>query len=117
MLVPGALKRLMELNIIQLAPIAYMRGRTLEDAFIVLDEAQNTSSGQMKMVLTRLGERSTMVITGDDTQVDLPHGSKSGLVVARERLAWVDPDIAICVFGPEDVVRHRLVKVIVKAFG
>ena len=124
MLLPGSLRRLMELGVIQLAPIAYMRGRTLDDAFIVLDEAQNTSAGQIKMVLTRLGPGATIVVTGDDTQVDLPHGVKSGLVVAREKLSLpgspggtVDPDIAICVFGPEDVVRHRLVKVVVSAFG
>lgn len=100
---------------IEVAPLAYMRGRTLDDSFIILDEAQNTTPEQMKMFLTRLGFNSKMVVTGDITQVDLPDGKKSGLVDAVKKLKNVD-DIAICNFNEKDVVRHRLVQAIIKAY-
>lgn len=100
---------------IEVAPLAYMRGRTLDDSFIILDEAQNTSSEQMKMFLTRLGFNSKMVITGDITQIDLPHGVKSGLKDCMKVLRNID-DIAQCTFNEKDVVRHRLVQDIVKAY-
>jgi phosphate starvation-inducible PhoH-like protein len=93
-----------------------MRGRTLNDAFIILDEAQNTSPEQMKMFLTRLGFGSKMVVTGDVTQVDLPDGTRSGLRVVRDILADV-ADIHFSVLTPQDVVRHRLVGAIVDAYG
>ena len=100
---------------IEIAPLAYMRGRTLDDSFIILDEAQNTSKEQMKMFLTRLGFNSKMVITGDITQIDLPHGVKSGLKDCLRILKGV-PDIAQCRFNEKDVVRHRLVQDIIKAY-
>jgi phosphate starvation-inducible PhoH-like protein len=104
-----------ERGVIEIAPLAYMRGRTLDDSFIILDEAQNTTPEQMKMFLTRLGFNSKMVITGDITQIDLPDKSRSGLV---EAIAVVDgiPDTAVCHFSHKDVVRHRLVQEIVKAY-
>jgi phosphate starvation-inducible PhoH-like protein len=98
------------------APLAYMRGRTLNDAFIILDEAQNTTPEQMKMFLTRLGFNSTMVVTGDVTQVDLPSGSRSGLDVVQEILGGVD-DVTFCRLYSQDVVRHRLVGRIVDAYN
>ena len=107
--------RLVERNAVEVAPLAYMRGRTLNDAFIILDEAQNTTSEQMKMFLTRMGMNSKMVITGDITQIDLPTGKKSGLVEAVEVLRGVD-DIAIVNLTHKDVVRHELVQAIVKAY-
>ena len=107
--------RLVERNAVEVAPLAYMRGRTLNDAFIILDEAQNTTSEQMKMFLTRMGMNSKMVITGDITQIDLPAGKKSGLVEAVEVLRGVD-DIAIVNLTHKDVVRHELVQAIVKAY-
>ncbi|MDR2981812.1 MAG: PhoH family protein [Puniceicoccales bacterium] len=107
--------KLMEKNIIEIAPLAYMRGRTLADAFIVLDEAQNTTSEQMMMFLTRLGENSRMVITGDITQVDLPRSKRSGLREAMDVLHKV-PGVEIFQFGAEDVVRHPLVARIIKAY-
>lgn len=100
---------------IEVAPLAYMRGRTLDDSFIILDEAQNTTPEQMKMFLTRLGFNSKMVVTGDITQIDLPDGRRSGLVDAVKKLKNVD-DIAICNFNEKDVVRHRLVQAIIKAY-
>ena len=100
---------------IEVAPLAYMRGRTLDDSFIILDEAQNTSPEQMKMFLTRLGFNSKMVITGDITQIDLPDGRKSGLKDALRILKNV-PDIAQVRFSEKDVVRHRLVQEIIKAY-
>jgi phosphate starvation-inducible protein PhoH and related proteins len=100
---------------IEIAPLAFMRGRTLSNAFVILDEGQNTSPVQMKMFLTRLGEFSRMVITGDLTQIDLPHGTRSGLTDATERLEGV-PGIAFQRFGVEDVVRHALVTRIVEAY-
>lgn len=100
---------------IEVAPLAYMRGRTLDDSFIILDEAQNTTKEQMKMFLTRLGFNSKMVITGDITQIDLPRGAKSGLKDCIKILKGID-DIAQCRFNEKDVVRHRLVQDIIKAY-
>ncbi len=116
MIDPESIPRLMTSGTIEVAPLAYMRGRTLNDAFIILDEAQNTSAEQMKMFLTRLGFGSTMVITGDVTQVDLPSGTTSGLRVVREILNEVD-DVEFCELNSGDVVRHRLVGQIVDAYG
>ncbi len=107
--------RHMEKNIIEVAPLAYMRGRTLDDAFIILDEAQNTTSEQIKMCLTRLGAGSKMVITGDITQIDLPEKRKSGLIEAMKVLKHVD-DIATIRFSEKDVVRHKIVQDIIKAY-
>ncbi len=100
---------------IEVAPLAYMRGRTLDDSFIILDEAQNTTSEQMKMFLTRLGFNSKAVVTGDITQIDLPDGKRSGLKEILKILNGID-DIAISKFGERDVVRHRLVQKIIKAY-
>ncbi len=100
---------------IEVAPLAYMRGRTLDDSFIILDEAQNTTREQMKMFLTRLGFNSKMVITGDITQIDLPNGARSGLKDAIRILKDID-DIDTVMFSPKDVVRHRLVQDIIKAY-
>jgi phosphate starvation-inducible PhoH-like protein len=111
-----SIPRLMQTGIIEVAPLAYMRGRTLNDAFIILDEAQNTSPEQMKMFLTRLGFGSRMVITGDVTQMDLPSGAKSGLKVIREILDGID-DIAFIDLSSQDVVRNILVGEIVEAYG
>ena len=107
--------RMMQSGIIEVAPLAYMRGRTLNDAFIILDEAQNTTPEQMKMFLTRLGFGSKMVITGDITQIDLPNGQYSGLRIVRDILKDID-DIAFLELTAEDVVRHRLIGDIVKAY-
>ncbi len=100
---------------IEIAPLAYMRGRTLDDSFIILDEAQNTTKEQMKMFLTRLGFNSKMVITGDITQIDLPSGARSGLKDCLRILRGIN-DIAQCRFNEKDVVRHRLVQDIIKAY-
>lgn len=108
-------QRLLERGAVEVAPLAYMRGRTLNDAFIILDEAQNTTSEQMKMFLTRMGMGSRMVITGDVTQIDLPGGKKSGLTEAIEVLRNV-PDIGIVNLSHKDVVRHELVQNIVRAY-
>lgn len=116
MLDPDSIPRLMGAGTIEVAPLAYMRGRTLNDAFIILDEAQNTTPEQMKMFLTRLGFNSTMVVTGDVTQVDLPNGQRSGLRVVEQVLSGID-DITFCRLSPRDVVRHRLVSDIVEAYG
>lgn len=105
----------MERGTIEVAPLAYMRGRTLDDAFIILDEAQNTTSEQIKMFLTRLGNHSKMVITGDITQIDLPSSKKSGLIEAMKILKNVD-DLSIQRFSDKDVVRHKLVQDIIKAY-
>ena len=110
-----AYQRLVERGAVEVAPLAYMRGRTLNDAFIILDEAQNTTSEQMKMFLTRMGMGSKMVITGDVTQIDLPTGKRSGLVEALEVLRGVD-DIGIARLTHRDVVRHELVQAIVQAY-
>ena len=106
---------LMEQGSIEIAPLAYMRGRTLNDAFVILDEAQNTTKAQMKMFLTRLGFGSKMVVTGDATQIDLPHEKDSGLLHALSVLRGVK-DIGVCELGSEDVIRHRLVERIVTAY-
>lgn len=108
-------QRYMEKGIIEVAPLAYMRGRTLDEAFIILDEAQNTTSEQIKMFLTRLGNESKMVITGDITQIDLPDSRRSGLVEAMKVLKGID-DICIHKFTEKDVVRHKLVQDIIKAY-
>ncbi|ATO50724.1 MULTISPECIES: PhoH family protein [Brevibacillus] len=108
--------KMMERGIIEVAPLAYMRGRTLEDSFIILDEAQNTTPEQMKMFLTRLGFGSKMVITGDVTQIDLPKGKKSGLREA-ERILSIISDIAFIEFQDTDVVRHSLVQKIITAYS
>ena len=113
---PDSIPRLMESGTVEVAPLAYMRGRTLNDAFIILDEAQNTSMEQMKMFLTRLGFGATMVITGDVTQVDLPGGTTSGLRVIQDVLGGVD-DVAFCRLSSDDVVRHRLVGDIIDAYA
>ena len=108
--------QLLEKGTIEVAPLAYMRGRTLADAFVILDEAQNTTCAQMRMALTRLGENSRMVVTGDTTQIDLPPGQLSGLVEAAQVLQGVE-GVAICRFGDADVVRHPLVQRLVQAYA
>ena len=108
-------QRYQERGNIEVAPLAYMRGRTLDDSFIILDEAQNTTPEQMKMFLTRLGFNSKMVITGDVTQIDLPDSKRSGLVEATKILKNID-DISVVKFSEKDVVRHRIVQDIVKAY-
>ena len=108
-------QKLFEKQVIEVAPLAYMRGRTLDDAFIILDEAQNTSREQMKMFLTRMGFGSKMVITGDITQIDLPRGKRSGLIEAVEVLEGVE-DISVQRLTHHDVVRHELVQAIVRAY-
>jgi phosphate starvation-inducible PhoH-like protein len=105
----------LEKGVIEVAPLAFMRGRTLNDSFVILDEAQNTTPEQMKMFLTRLGFGSKMVVTGDDTQVDLPRDQRSGLIVVGEILDGVD-GVEFVRFGGEDVVRHKLVQRIVAAY-
>ena len=115
MIDPDSIPRLMQSGVIEVAPLAFMRGRTLNDSFIILDEAQNTTPEQMKMFLTRLGFGSKMVITGDVTQVDLPNGAKSGLRIIRDILGEVD-DISFIELTAEDVVRHRLIGDFVKAY-
>ena len=115
MIDPDSIPRLITSGTIEIAPLAYMRGRTLNDSFIILDEAQNTSAEQMKMFLTRLGFGSTMVVTGDITQVDLPGGTTSGLRVVTEILEGLD-DVGFCRLTSHDVVRHKLVGRIVDAY-
>lgn len=115
MLGAEAFARYQERGYIEVAPLAYMRGRTLDDSFIILDEAQNTTREQMKMFLTRLGFNSKMVVTGDVTQIDLPDGKRSGLTDAMRILRNV-PDISINTFTEKDVVRHKLVQDIIKAY-
>ena len=107
--------RMIERGTIEIAPLAYMRGRTLDDAFVILDEAQNTTEAQMKMFLTRLGFGSKMVITGDETQIDLPRGAKSGLICAEKTLRHVK-DIEFRILEQGDVVRHPLVAKIIQAY-
>jgi phosphate starvation-inducible PhoH-like protein len=107
--------RLLEKRVIEVAPLAFMRGRTLSDAFIILDEAQNTTSEQMKMFLTRIGFDSRAVITGDVTQIDLPPGKRSGLIEAERVLSQIE-GIDFIYFSEKDVVRHRLVQMIIKAY-
>lgn len=108
--------RLMDRGVIEIAPLAYMRGRTLEEAFVILDEAQNTTNAQMKMFLTRLGNRSKMIINGDKTQIDLPRGVESGLVHAEKILRDIKK-IAFIEFSTQDVVRHPVVADIIKAYA
>ncbi len=115
MLDPDKVDRLLEKNVIEIAPIAFMRGRTLNDAFVILDEAQNTTSEQMKMFLTRLGFNSKAVITGDVTQIDLPNANRSGLVEAMDILRNVE-GIHFSLFDEGDVVRHHLVQRIIRAY-
>lgn len=109
------LNEMMEQNIIQIAPLAFMRGRTLNDAVVILDEAQNTTPAQIKMFLTRMGMNTKMVITGDMTQIDLPHSQKSGLIEALKILEDID-DIAVIHLNEKDIVRHKLVTKIVEAY-
>jgi len=116
MIEPESIPKLMQSGVIEVAPLAYMRGRTLNDAFIILDEAQNTTPEQMKMFLTRLGFGSKIVVTGDVTQVDLPHGNQSGLRVVTEILDGVE-DVAFMSLTSADVVRHKLVGDIVDAYS
>ena len=116
MMDPEAIPKLMSAGVIEVAPLAYMRGRTLNDAFIILDEAQNTTAEQMKMFLTRLGFGSKIVVTGDITQVDLPGGARSGLRAAMDILDGID-DIHFAQLTSADVVRHRLVSEIVDAYA
>ena len=108
-------QRMQERGVIEVAPLAYMRGRTLSDAFIILDEAQNTTTEQMKMFLTRMGFRSRIVVTGDPSQIDLPRGKRSGLIEAVEVLEGVE-DISVQRLTHHDVVRHELVQAIVRAY-
>jgi phosphate starvation-inducible PhoH-like protein len=116
MLDPDRVNSYFDKGVIEVAPLAFMRGRSLNDSFVILDEAQNTSPEQMKMFLTRLGFGSRMVVTGDVTQIDLPRGERSGLIVIGEVLEGIE-DIAFVRFGGEDVVRHKLVQRIVAAYG
>lgn len=115
MIPPARLTKLMEEGAVQIAPLAYMRGRTLDNAFVILDEAQNTTLAQIKMFLTRMGANARFIVTGDVTQIDLPHRSDSGLVRAMELLRPVK-GIGIVEFDKRDIVRHPLVKQIVDAF-
>ncbi|AIQ43051.1 PhoH family protein [Paenibacillus sp. FSL R7-0297] len=112
---PDQVAKALERGLIEIAPLAYMRGRTLEDAFIILDEAQNTTPEQMKMFLTRLGFGSKMVITGDVTQIDLPRGKKSGLIEAKTILSGIE-ELGFVYFAEQDVVRHSLVQKIIVAY-
>lgn len=112
----SATERMMERGIIEIAPLAYMRGRTLDDAFVILDEAQNTTTMQMKMFLTRLGFNSKMIVNGDSSQIDLPGKVKSGLIDAKEKLSGVKA-IDFVYFTAKDVVRHPVVAEIIKAYG
>lgn len=115
MLQPDKIRKLLDLNVIEIAPLAFMRGRTLNDAFVVLDEAQNTTSAQMKMFLTRIGEESKAIITGDITQIDLDRPENSGLVRVQKVLKGID-GISFVYLTDKDVVRHRLVQKIIKAY-
>jgi phosphate starvation-inducible PhoH-like protein len=115
MLDPERVERYLEKNIIEIAPIAFMRGRTLNDSFVILDEAQNTTSEQMKMFVTRLGFNSKAVITGDVTQIDLPTARRSGLIEAVDILQGVN-GLAFVHFDETDVVRHHLVQRIIRAY-
>ena len=115
MIHPRKLQILMEEGIIQIAPLAYMRGRTLDSAFVILDEAQNTSLGQLKMFLTRMGNNAKFIVTGDATQIDLPNKRDSGLMRGVELVKNIK-GIAVINFGTEDMVRHHLVTSIIKAF-
>jgi phosphate starvation-inducible PhoH-like protein len=109
-------QKALESRTIEIAPLAYMRGRTLSDAFIILDEAQNATGAQMKMFLTRLGVNSKVVVTGDKTQIDLPKREESGLIQVERILPGID-GISFCYLGDGDVVRHRLVRDIIRAYA
>ena len=111
----GQLKRMIDTDVVEICPLAYMRGRTLDEAFIILDEAQNTTSEQMKMFLTRMGRSSKIVVTGDITQIDLPPGKPSGLIEVKELLKGL-PGIAFSYLSKADIVRHPLVQKIVDAY-
>jgi len=115
MIPASKLKEYMELNIIQIAPLAFMRGRTLNDAIVILDEAQNTTPQQIKMFLTRMGINTKMVVTGDMTQIDLPHSQTSGLIQAMKILKGVK-GISFVELNKKDIVRHKLVTRIVEAY-
>jgi phosphate starvation-inducible PhoH-like protein len=115
MMQPDKIRRLLELGVIEIAPLAFMRGRTLNEAFVVLDEAQNTTSAQMKMFLTRIGEKSKAIITGDITQIDLPDGRASGLVRVQSILSGIE-GIEFIYLTEKDVIRHRLVQAIIRAY-
>ena len=115
MLEPEKVDRYLEKNVIEIAPIAFMRGRTLNDSFVILDEAQNTTTEQMFMLLTRIGVNSKCVVTGDVTQIDLPANKRSGVVEALQALKNV-PGIATVYFTERDVVRHELVRAIIGAY-
>jgi phosphate starvation-inducible PhoH-like protein len=115
MIEPDEMARLLDRQTIEIAPLAYMRGRTLNNAFIILDEAQNTTTEQMFMLLTRMGPNSKCVVTGDVTQIDLPANKRSGLVEALQALK-VTPGVAIVYFSERDVVRHELVRTIINAY-
>ena len=115
MMDPERVERYLEKNVIEIAPIAFMRGRTLNDSFVILDEAQNTTSEQMKMFVTRIGYNSKAVITGDITQIDLPIGKMSGLIEARNVISGVE-GVSFVHFSERDVVRHPLVQRIVRAY-
>lgn len=115
MLEAEKVEKMLEKDVIEIAPIAFMRGRTLSNSFIIFDEAQNATSEQMKMFLTRIGVNSKVVVTGDITQIDLPTGQKSGLVESVELLKGIE-EIGFCTFDHRDVVRHRLVQLIIQAY-
>jgi phosphate starvation-inducible PhoH-like protein len=115
MLDPDTFHRYVEQGTVEIAPLAFMRGRTLNDAFIILDEAQNTTPEQMKMFLTRLGFGSRAVVTGDVTQVDLPQGARSGLIVVEQILHDI-PGVSFMHLDARDVVRHKIVQDIVEAY-
>ena len=115
MLPMDKVEKFLEKNIIEIAPLAFLRGRTLKNCVIILDEAQNTTPEQMKMVLTRIGENGKMIVTGDPTQTDLPRGTKSGLKDALDTLRNID-GMAVVTFGNRDIIRHKLVSQIVKAY-
>ncbi len=116
MLDHATLKRFMSTDVVEVVPLAFMRGRTLNDALIILDEAQNTTRGQMHMFLTRMGQRSKMIVTGDPTQIDLPEPRESGLIDAARRLGRT-PGVAFCTLNKADVVRHPLVQRVIDAYG
>jgi phosphate starvation-inducible PhoH-like protein len=115
MIPPAKLQEYMQTNVIQIAPLAFMRGRTLNDAVVILDEAQNTTTAQIKMFLTRMGWNTKMIITGDTTQIDLPQSTRSGLIEAMNILQGI-PGIAFIEMNKGDIVRHRLVTRIVEAY-
>ncbi|MBV8148352.1 MAG: PhoH family protein [Candidatus Eremiobacteraeota bacterium] len=116
LLTPAVVNKYIDRSVLEIAPLAYMRGRTLSDAFVILDEAQNATSGQLKMFLTRLGASSKMVVVGDETQIDLPFGERSGLRDAANRLGAIE-DVGVVELGEADVVRHPLVAKVIRAYS